>query len=269
MGRLRKPSPPTAPDRRGCGRSALACAGVLLLALALGLGPSRPAAAHATTPAPAASAHATATVTSSTTSGSAQQHWFRGYTGAGQRTVPGQQGVTGAAGTIVVPSVSGGPSDLWVGVSSGPTLVQAGILVDGNPVADYAWLATCDPGRCLPHPAPAPDVVHPGDHIRVTIAWVSGTRWTITVSDLTEHWVWRPTVRPAPAPGWQAQGLWVLEWGPAGFRAGGFRVWWPSITWRGRTIAPVALGEDLGPGCVRLARLAGPGTPFTFANCPA
>jgi len=257
MGRLRRPLTTTTH-----GRSALACAGVLLLGAVLGLGPSRPAAAHATTVAPAASAHTASAASASSTQ---QQHWFRGYTGAGRTTTPGQQGVTAAAGTIVVPTVSGGPSDLWIGVASGPTLVQAGIQVDGNPAADYSWFATCDPGRCLPHPAPAPFAVHPGDHIRVSIAWVR-THWTITVRDLTEHWVWRPTVRPAPAPGWQAQGEYELEYGPVAMRSGGLRIWWPSITWRGHTIAPVAIGEDLGSGCIRLD---GPGTPFTFRNCPS
>jgi len=154
----------------------MACAGILLLGAVLGLAPSRPAAVHTT-----------AAVAPSAASPAPAQHWFRGYAATGPRTAPGTPGVTAAAGTIVVPAVTGGPSELWVGVSSGPTLVQAGVQVDGNPAADYAWLANCAPGACHPHPAPASFVVRPGDHIRISIAWV-GTHWTITVRDLTEHW---------------------------------------------------------------------------------
>lgn len=197
-------------------------------------------------------------------------HWYRGYTSQGGRVAKGLRGVTAAAGTIVVPRVTG-TTDLWVGVNGDPgRLVQAGISIDANSFQDYAWVATVGPGAGHPHPAPAWARVRPGQHLRISIAWTGGTHWSVMVHDLSSGWTWTPAVRPVAAPGWLAEGTWDLEWGPVRFIHGGTRFWWPTITWEGhhqRATGP-GEGENVGPGCIQLANQLLPHQPFLFRNCP-
>jgi len=259
MGRLRKPSPPTAPDRRGCGRSALACAGVLLLATTLGLGPSRPA-AHTT---PAAPAHTASLVSSSEP---ATVHSWQAYVVTAPQTLPGRRGITAASGWLIVPralapGTAASGTAIWVGLEGGTSrgLVQAGVWIyPGRP--DRAWVATC--GSCAMTQAPQGDAAAAGDHLYISVTWLGGDHWSATIRDVTAGWAWTDPVRfPAET---DAQALFADEWGPVRFAGGGWRIWWPTTTWRGSTAGARGHGTLLAGGCLPIRS----SHPMVFHDCP-
>lgn len=203
-------------------------------------------------------------------------YWYEGYTEQAPAPVAppatGHPGVTAASGYLVVPTVLSADrigSAIWLGVEGqySPQLVQAGIWAQPpGGGADQAWVATC--GTCLGTMAPAADTVRPGDHMFFSVTW-SPSRWNVVVKNLTAGWTWAPKVSYPPIT--EGSAVVALEYGPVRFARGGFRWWWPTFTWRGRTMPARPNGQMPGggaQGCLRLSPPAAYG-PIVFRDCPA
>ena len=136
--------------------------------------------------------------------------------------------VTSASGSWVVPTVTGSNGQyvaFWVGIDgySSKTVEQTGVLaqVTGNrrtsTTSYYAWYEFY-PSESIIEITTAtktgtststPATVKPGDTISATVAYVSGTAFTLTINDITEGWT---STTPGSQQGaTESSAEWIVE----------------------------------------------------------
>jgi hypothetical protein len=120
---------------------------------------------------------------------------------------------TAVSGTFNVPNIVAGPGDTvtseWVGIDgvSDTSLIQAGATEEYDPataaVDVWAWW------EIIPDPAtPISMTVSAGDRMSVAIAQVSGSSWSISITDLTTGEQFT-TTQTYTGPGQSAE--WIVE----------------------------------------------------------
>lgn len=139
---------------------------------------------------------------------------------SGYAVTPSGDGVTAVSSTFTVPSaglVPPGFAATWTGIGGYNTsdLIQAGTSEQSLPSTSllgpqyYAWYELLPAGETqLTGCSGDPNcTVNPGDNVSVTINQVSGTTWSISMTD-SGHWSWNKDVTYSSSG---SSGEWILE----------------------------------------------------------
>ena len=136
--------------------------------------------------------------------------------------------VASASGSWKVPTVTGSNGQyaaFWVGIDgyNSATVEQTGVLaqVTGNrrtsTTTYYAWyefyplesIIEITTATSTKTETSTPATVKPGDTISATVAYVSGTTFTLTINDITEGWTFTTTGSQSGAQDSSAE--WIVE----------------------------------------------------------
>jgi hypothetical protein len=139
---------------------------------------------------------------------------------SGYAVTPSGDGVTAVSSTFTVPTaglVPPGFAATWTGIGGYNTsdLIQAGTSEQSIPSNSllgpqyYAWYELLPAGETqLTGCSGDPNcTVNPGDNVSVTINQVSGTTWSISMTD-SGHWSWSKDVTYSSSG---SSGEWILE----------------------------------------------------------
>jgi opacity protein-like surface antigen len=139
---------------------------------------------------------------------------------SGYAVTPSGDGVTAVSSTFTVPSaglVPPGFAATWTGIGGYNTsdLIQAGTSEQSLPSTSllgpqyYAWYELLPAGETqLTGCSGDPNcTVNPGDNVSVSINQVSGTTWSISMTD-SGHWSWNKDVTYSSSG---SSGEWILE----------------------------------------------------------
>jgi hypothetical protein len=140
---------------------------------------------------------------------------------SGYAVTPSKDGITAVKSTFVVPkagSVPPGFAATWTGIGgySSSDLIQAGVSENSTPNNSVAgdqygaWyellpasetaLTKCTGNSSCP--------VSPGNKVTVSIVKAGTKKWTISLTDPTEHWTWTKTVAYTST---ESSAEWILE----------------------------------------------------------
>jgi len=144
---------------------------------------------------------------------------------SGYAVTAASDSVTSAAGSWIVPTVTGTSSGqyaaFWVGIdgASSSTVEQTGVLAvttrsgfRGTTTTYYAWYEFYPSESIIQITkanSGAPATVKPGDTISASVTYVSGTTFTLSITDATQGWTFSITGSQSGAT--ESSAEWIVE----------------------------------------------------------